>query len=84
MNQDRLQQEIDNFAMAGAMAKNTDQPKHAERMFFVHDCLVLLKEILDSGDCNTCKKKRECVDCPKIGGLVRFNCKDYEKEGGEE
>ena len=41
--------------------------------------LELLKEIMDSGDCNICGKKNNCAFVPEYGKLVRFNCAFYEK-----
>jgi hypothetical protein len=38
--------------------------------------LRVLKEILDSGDCNGCRNG-QCEWKPKLGGLVRFNCPHY-------
>ena len=40
--------------------------------------LKLLKEITESGDCNTCIY-RDCVVKPKLGQLVRYNCYSYMK-----
>ena len=40
--------------------------------------LRLLKEITESGDCNTCIY-RDCVVKPKLGQLVRYNCYSYMK-----
>lgn len=36
--------------------------------------LKLLKEILDSGDCNECGIRKVCNILPKLGELVRYNC----------
>lgn len=42
------------------------------------DSLRLLREILESGDCNTCT--RECSYVPDVGALVRYNCPFYKKK----
>lgn len=42
-------------------------------------CLKLLTEILSSGDCNVCKKIKDCEHVPKIGQISRFNCPMFEK-----
>lgn len=47
------------------------------------DWLRALKEIWDSGDCNTCANKN-CKMKPKLGQLVRFNCFFYEEVQGDE
>ena len=39
--------------------------------------LTLLKQILDSGDCNSCVCKKGCSEVPKPGELVRYNCYAY-------
>lgn len=36
--------------------------------------LKLLKEVIESGDCNICKIKEKCEYAPEIGELVRYNC----------
>ena len=38
--------------------------------------LKVLKEILDSGDCNDCRNG-QCEWKPKLGQLVRYNCPHY-------
>ena len=38
--------------------------------------LKVLKEILDSGDCNECRNE-QCEWKPKLGQLVRYNCPHY-------
>jgi hypothetical protein len=43
------------------------------------DCLMLLREIQQSGDCNTCDRK-ECACKPKAGQMVRYNCPFYSKK----
>ena len=39
--------------------------------------LTLLKQILDSGDCNNCACKKDCSEVTKPGELVRYNCYAY-------
>lgn len=41
------------------------------------DCLRSYKDIIDSGDCNTCACKKDCTEVPKPGQLVRYNCYAY-------
>ena len=41
------------------------------------DWLTLLKQIIESGDCNTCACKRDCPKVPMFGQQVRYNCFDY-------
>ena len=43
------------------------------------DCLMVYRNIAESGDCNTCKNK-DCQWKPKLGQLVRYNCPHYKAE----
>ena len=45
--------------------------------YYVIDSLTCLKNIMESGDCNTCLKKNTCEFAPKLGELVRYNCFAY-------
>lgn len=38
--------------------------------------LTVLKEILDSGNCNDCRNG-QCEWMPKLGQLIRYNCPHY-------
>ena len=48
---------------------------------YILDALRAYREIVDSGDCNRCGKKKGCEYVPKPGQLVRYNCPFYEQEG---
>ncbi len=51
-------------------------------MAYILDCLRLLRDIENTGDCNNCGKTKQCMHLPKVGGMVRYNCPFYkEKEG---
>lgn len=50
----------------------------------VLDNLMLLKRILETGDCNNCGIRNECAIKPGWGMPVRYNCILYVKETGEE
>lgn len=43
------------------------------------DCLMALRDIVSTGDCNICNKKNECAYVPKPGQIVRYNCPFYEE-----
>ena len=45
--------------------------------YYVIDSLTCLKNIMESGDCNTCLKKNACEFAPKLGEPVRYNCFAY-------
>ena len=49
-------------------------------MAFILDSLILLRQIQSTGDCNVCKKNRECGYMPKAGQMVRYNCPFYKAE----
>ena len=43
------------------------------------DHLILLRQIVQTGDCNICKN-RNCGYMPKAGQMVRYNCPFYKAE----
>lgn len=44
---------------------------------YILDTLCAYKSIVQSGCCNSCKKKKKCEYAPKLGELVRYNCPLY-------
>lgn len=46
---------------------------------YILDCLMVYRNIVESGDCNICKNK-DCQWKPKFGQLVRYNCPHYKAE----
>jgi len=48
-------------------------------MAYILDSLMALRQIYESGSCNTCKNK-DCGYRPKVGQQVRFNCPFYTEE----
>jgi hypothetical protein len=49
---------------------------------YILDALVLLRNIMDAGDCNVCAHK-DCEYVPKPGQMVRYNCPFYKAEEEE-
>lgn len=47
---------------------------------YILDCLRVLKNIWESGNCNECEKKRTCKYVPYPGEQVRYNCPHFEEE----
>lgn len=47
------------------------------------ECLTVLREIQETGDCNICKN-RECAYRPSYGQLPRYNCPFYIKTEKDE
>ena len=46
---------------------------------YILDILMAYRNIVDSGDCNRCGKKKNCEYAPKAGQLVRYNCPFYKR-----
>ena len=51
---------------------------------YILDTLLAYRNIVQTGDCNRCKIKKECAFCPKPGERVRYNCMFYVVEEGEQ
>ena len=49
---------------------------------YVLDCLMTLRNIVDSGSCNNCKLMRNCKHRPTLGKQVRYNCPFYKRDRG--
>jgi hypothetical protein len=47
------------------------------------DALMAYRNIVNSGDCNECKEKKNCKYAPKAGQPVRYNCPFYKRMEGE-
>lgn len=80
---DKLTHLIEN-RMFRAKALMLTSCKQAEEEWFLVDCLITLKNIMECGDCNTCSISKTCQYTPKPGQLVRYNCPHHKKEGDEE
>lgn len=48
---------------------------------YITESLVVLRDIYNSGDCNSCIDKNNCMYCPEPGRLVRYNCPFYHEKG---
>jgi hypothetical protein len=46
----------------------------AESAQQTYDWLKLLRDIMNSGDCNTCRDQNNCPIVPQPGQQVRYNC----------
>lgn len=51
---------------------------------YILDTLLAYRNIVQTGDCNRCKIKKECGACPKPGEQVRYNCMFYVSEEGDQ
>lgn len=50
------------------------------RQACILDCLMALRDIYKTGDCNICANRKECKYLPKPGQMVRYNCPFFEAE----
>lgn len=47
---------------------------------YILDCLNSFREMVKTGNCNTCVKLKHGYEfCPKPGQLVRYNCPHYKE-----
>lgn len=44
------------------------------RQAYILDCLMALRDIYKTGDCNICASRKDCEYIPKPGQMVRYNC----------
>ena len=44
---------------------------------YVLDTLMAYRQIVQSGDCNSCAESKKCEYAPELGELVRYNCPFY-------
>ena len=51
---------------------------------YILDTLMAYRNIVQTGDCNRCKIKKECGICPKPGEHTRYNCAFYVEKGEQE
>lgn len=80
---DKLALVIENHRMRAKALMMTDSRKEAVEEWYLVDCLSTLKNIMESGDCNTCGISKTCQYTPKVGQMVRYNCPHYQKKEGE-
>ena len=44
------------------------------------DTLIAYRNIVQTGTCNDCGKRKDCEYLPQVGELVRMNCPFYKRE----
>lgn len=54
--------------------------KAISEISYVLDSLMAYRDIVKTGNCNTCWKRTDCKYAPKFGQTVRYNCPHYEEE----
>lgn len=47
---------------------------------YILDTLIAYRNIAQTGNCNDCKKRKDCGHLPQLGEQVRINCPFYKKE----
>lgn len=47
---------------------------------YILDTLIAYRNIIQTGNCNDCDKRKDCEYLPQAGQQVRINCPLYEKE----
>ena len=52
-------------------------------MAYILDCLRLLRDIENTGNCNNCEEAKRCKHLPKVGEMVRYNCPFYKGKEGD-
>lgn len=55
-----------------------------KRREYILECLMTLRDIYNTGDCNICAKQKGCKYAPKPGEMVGYNCPFYEAENEKE
>ena len=46
---------------------------------YILDTLMAYRQIVQSGDCNSCAERKICKYAPELGELVRYNCPFYKR-----
>lgn len=49
-------------------------------MAYILDALIAYRNIIQTGNCNDCDKRKDCEYLPQAGQQVRINCPLYKKE----
>lgn len=47
---------------------------------YILDSLIAYRNIVQTGNCNDCDKRKDCEYLPKVGEQVRINCPFYKRE----
>ena len=50
---------------------------------YIHSALIAYRQIVESGDCNSCSARKTCKYTTKFGELVRYNCPFYREAATE-
>ena len=68
-------------AKAEAREKMGDRlDKAIADMAYILDTLTAFNRIVESGDCNGCMSRMDCIYRPEWGELVRYNCPHYKRD----
>lgn len=47
---------------------------------YILNALIAYRNIIQTGNCNDCDKRKDCEYLPQAGQQVRINCPLYKKE----
>ena len=47
---------------------------------YILDTMIAYRNIIQTGNCNNCDKRKDCEYLPQAGQQVRINCPFYKKE----
>lgn len=74
---DEAIENLSNLLITYRLLETKDKKENAvlaESAQQTHDWLKLLRDIMNSGDCNTCRDRNNCPIVPQPGQQVRYNC----------
>lgn len=75
----RLETTIEIHRMRAIACEQVGNKNEAKDEWYLCECLIALKDITDSGDCNVCARHKDCKYAPNYGQMVRYNCPFYLK-----
>ena len=50
-----------------------------EIVAYILDTLMAYRQLVRTGDCNSCSESKSCEYVPKTGELARYNCPFYKR-----
>lgn len=50
-----------------------------EIVAYILDTLMAYRQIVQTGECNSCSERKICEYIPELGELTRYNCPFYKR-----
>lgn len=50
-----------------------------ETVAYILDTLMAYRQIVKTGECNSCSESKNCKYIPELGELTRYNCPFYKR-----